>query len=138
MSLAPPGLAGAFCAWSVRALSCIRLTNWLSQRSFRKARAAVTKSGVNRHPAKSTLLRLGDHVLDSSPLTSASDAAPPLGGIAPMPFMTEAVKAAAPLLIRVAHTALSPAFGAIAERQPAQVLSYTALPHCGSISFALE
>lgn len=55
-----------------------------------------------------------------------------------MPFMTEAVKAAAPLLIRVAHTALSPAFGAIAEWQPAQVLSYTALPHCASIVFVLE
>src|SRR3972149_9168063 len=61
-------------------------------------------------------------------LTSASDAAPPLGGIIPLPFITDAVRSAAPLLMSGAHAALPPAFGAITEWQPAQDLSHTALP----------
>ncbi len=41
-----------------------------------------------------TLFRLAEQVIDAA-LTSASDAAPPLGGIVPLPFMTEAVRTAA-------------------------------------------
>src|ERR1035437_5747924 len=61
-------------------------------------------------------------------LTSASDAAPPLGGIGAFPFMTEAVSSSAPRFISGAQTALSPAFGFMAEWQPLHDLSYTALP----------
>src|SRR3970040_1202865 len=60
--------------------------------------------------------------------TSASDAAPPLGGIIPLPLTVDAVRSSAPRLISGAHAALSPVFGAITAWQPAQALSHTALP----------
>src|SRR5476649_2204079 len=61
-------------------------------------------------------------------MASASDAAPPLGGIAPLPWITTAATSSTPCLIRGANAALSPIFGAMAAWQPAQDLSYTALP----------
>src|SRR5450759_4941105 len=60
---------------------------------------------------------------------SASDnEEPAFGGIAPLPLTTEAANASAPSLIRGAHAALSPSFGAMLLWQAAQVLSYTAFP----------
>ncbi len=46
----------------------------------------------------------------------------PFGGIAPLPFMTDAVKASIPRLKRGAHAALSPSFGAPATPAAWQTL----------------
>src|SRR5258706_10006984 len=64
---------------------------------------------------------------------SASDSAglPALGGIAPLPLITDCTRASVPCLIRGAHSALLPSFGAFATPAvwPAvQVLSETFLP----------
>src|SRR5512140_1292141 len=61
-------------------------------------------------------------------LTSASLAAPPLGGMGFLPVITTAVSASAPCAINGAQAALSPIFGFIILWQPAHDFSYTALP----------
>src|SRR5260221_11230304 len=64
---------------------------------------------------------------------SASDSAglPALGGIAPLPLITDCTRASVPCLIRGAHSALLPSFGAFATPavgDAGQVLSETFLP----------
>jgi hypothetical protein len=51
-----------------------------------------------------------------------------LGGIAPLPFMTEAVKSFDPLLASGAHAALSPNLGGMPVWQPLHDFSNTTLP----------
>src|SRR5438093_8838168 len=48
--------------------------------------------------------------------TSASESAalPPFGGIAPLPFTADCMRVSMPCLMRGAHAALSPGFGALA------------------------
>src|SRR5712691_2531731 len=64
---------------------------------------------------------------------SASESAglPALGGIAPLPLITDCSSASVPCFRRGAHAALSPGFGALATPavwQAVQVVSYTFLP----------
>src|SRR5215212_4668907 len=64
----------------------------------------------------------------SSPVRAAL---PPFAGIAFLPLVTEATRAALPVATRGAHAALSPSLGALATPAAwhiAHVCSYTALP----------
>src|SRR5689334_14019463 len=65
--------------------------------------------------------------------SSASDSAalPPLGGIAPLPLVADCMRASIPVLMRGAHAALSPSFGAPATPvawHAVHVVSNTFLP----------
>src|SRR5262245_47383769 len=67
---------------------------------------------------------------------SVSAGLPAFGGIAPLPFTTEACSASMPVLMRGAQAALSPGFGALATPavwHTVHTLSYTALPSAAAL-----
>src|SRR4051812_33325844 len=69
---------------------------------------------------------------------SESDALPPLGGMAPLPFSADCTSVSTPCLTRGAQAALSPTFGEPATPvlwQAVQVESNTFLPSAAACGF---